>query len=58
MQELRIGGDVLTAMDGQPIASQLDMNVLLNRHRPSDTVTLTVYRGKQKMDLRVTLGER
>jgi len=58
MQELRIGGDVLTAMDGQPIASQLDMNVLLNRHRPSDAVTLTIYRGKQKMDVRATLGER
>jgi len=58
LQKLRIGGDVLTAMDGQPISSQLDLNVLLNRHHPGDTVTLTVYRGKQKMETRATLGER
>jgi S1-C subfamily serine protease len=58
LQELRIGGDVLTAMDGQPISSQFDLNVLLNRHKPGDAVTLTVYRGKQKMDVHATMGER
>jgi S1-C subfamily serine protease len=58
LQKLRIGGDVLTAMDAQPIGSQFDLNLLLNRHKPGDTVTLTIYRGNQKMDTRVTLGER
>ncbi|MFZ0738529.1 MAG: trypsin-like peptidase domain-containing protein [Candidatus Acidiferrales bacterium] len=58
LQELRVGGDVLTAIDGKDIASQLDMNVLLNRHRPGDTVTATIYRDGKKMDVKVTLGER
>jgi len=45
-------------LDGEPIASQLDLNVLLNRKRPGDTVTAPIYRGRQKMDVRVTLAER
>jgi S1-C subfamily serine protease len=58
MQELRIGGDVLVAMNGKEIQNQQDLNLLLNRERPGDVVTLTVYRGKQKLDLKVSLGER
>jgi S1-C subfamily serine protease len=58
LQALRIGGDVLTAVDGKNVATQVDLNLILNRHAPGDTVTMTVYRGQQKMDLRVTLGER
>ena len=58
MRRILVGGDVLVALDGQPIANQLDMNRLLNRKRPSDHVRLTFYRGRQKTDLEVTLGER
>jgi putative serine protease PepD len=58
MRRILIGGDVLVALDGQKTAGQLDLNVFLNRKRPGDTVTLTLYRGRQKMDVRVTLGER
>ncbi len=58
MRRLLIGGDVLVALDGQKMASQLDLNVFLNKKRPGDTVTATLYRDRQKMQLRVTLGER
>ena len=58
LQELRIGGDVLVAMNGKEIQNQQDLNLLLNRERPGDVVTLTIYRGKQKMDVKVALGER
>ncbi len=58
MRRIIVGGDVLVAVDGQKLASQLDLNVYLNRKRPGDAVTLTFYRGKQKIDTRVTLGER
>jgi S1-C subfamily serine protease len=33
------------------------MSRAMNRHRAGDTVTFTVYRGKRKMDLKVTLDE-
>jgi len=58
MQRIYIGGDVIVAIEGQKVASQLDMNVVLNRKRPGDTVTVTIYRGGKKMDVQVKLGER
>lgn len=58
MQRIAIGGDLIVAVDGQKVASPFDLNVILNRKRPGDTVTLTVYRGGRKMDIPVRLGER
>jgi len=58
MRRILMGGDVLIALDGQPVANQLDMNRLLNRKRPGERVRLTIYRGRQKTDVEVTLGER
>jgi len=46
------------AIDGQKVASQFDVNLALNRKRPGDTVTVTLYRGGKKMDIPVKLGER
>lgn len=58
LRQILVGGDVLVAIDGQKISNQLDLNLILNRKRPGDTITATVYRGKRKMDIRVTLGEQ
>jgi len=58
MQRLPIGGDVIVALDGKPAVNQLDVNVALNRKRPGEKITVTVYRGDKKMDIEVTLGER
>ena len=57
LQELRIGGDVLTAVNGKPISTQMDLNLLLNRAKPGDTFTLTIIRDGKKMDVPVKLGE-
>ncbi len=58
MRRIHIGGDVIVAIDGQKVAGQLDVNVVLNRKRPGDTVNVSVYRGGKKMDIPVKLGER
>src|SRR6202162_2845672 len=58
MQRISIGGDLIVAVDGQKVASPFDLNILLNRKRPGDTVTLTVFRGGKKVELTVKLGER
>jgi S1-C subfamily serine protease len=58
MRRIVIGGDVIVALDGQKVANQFDMNVLLNRKRPGETVSVTVYRGAKKMDVAVKLGEK
>jgi S1-C subfamily serine protease len=58
MQRIAIGGDVIVAVDGTKVASPMDLNIVLNRKRPGDTVTLTLYRGGKKVDVPVKLGER
>ncbi|HYL47148.1 MAG TPA: trypsin-like peptidase domain-containing protein [Candidatus Limnocylindrales bacterium] len=57
LQELRIGGDVLVAVDGKPVASQMDLNLLLNRAKPGDTVKLSIVRDGKKMEVTVQLGQ-
>ncbi|MGA7621960.1 MAG: trypsin-like peptidase domain-containing protein [Candidatus Acidiferrales bacterium] len=57
LQELRIGGDILIAVDGKAVTSQMDLNLLLNRSQPGNTVKLTIVRDGKKMDVPVKLGE-
>jgi len=58
MRRITIGGDVIVGVDGQKVGNQFDIDVVLNRKRPGDTVTVTVYRGAKKLDIPVKLGER
>ena len=56
LQQLRIGGDIVVAIDGKSVTSQMDLNLLLNREGPGDTVTVTVVRDGKKIDIPVKLG--
>lgn len=58
MRRIAIGGDVITAIDGQKVANQFDINVIMNHKRPGNTVTVTLYRGGKKLDVPVKLAER
>jgi len=58
MRKIMIGGDVIVGIDGQKVGNQFDINVVLNRKRPGDTVTVTLYRGAKKLNIPVKLGER
>src|SRR5258708_7782215 len=52
------GGDGLTPVDGMKVSNPLDVNLALNKKRPGDTVTVSLFRGGKKMDISVKLGER
>jgi len=54
---LMIGGDLIIAIEGEQITDQQDLSNAMNRHKAGDTVTITVYRGKRKLEVRVVLGE-
>ena len=58
MRRFYVGGDVITAIDGQKVASSLDVNLVLNKKRPGDQVTVSLFRGGKKMDVKVKLSER
>jgi S1-C subfamily serine protease len=48
---------VIVSADRKPVATRLDLNLVLNKKRPGDAITLEIYRGRQKMEVTVTLGE-
>jgi len=54
---IMVGGDVIIAIDGEKVENQQDLAQMMNKHRAADTVRVTIYRGKKKIDVSVTLGE-
>jgi S1-C subfamily serine protease len=58
MSRFYIGGDVVVSIDGQKVSNEFDVSLVLNHHRPGDSVNVTLYRGGKKMDIPVKLGER
>jgi S1-C subfamily serine protease len=52
-----LGGDLIVAIDGTQVQDQQDLGDVMNNHRAGDTVRLTFYRGKRKMEVSVVLGE-
>jgi S1-C subfamily serine protease len=58
MRRFYVGGDVLTAIDGQKIANRVDVDLRRNKTRPGEEVTITLFRGGKKIDVKVKLGER
>jgi hypothetical protein len=53
-----IGGDVIVALDSQGVSRLKDMQTLLQPAQPGQTVTLTLLRGKEQIQVRVTCARR
>jgi S1-C subfamily serine protease len=52
-----LGGDLIVGIDGQEIAEPQDLTAVMNTHKAGDQVTLTIFRGRKKMDVKVTLSD-
>ena len=52
-----IGGDLIVQIDDQDIETPQDIANVLDNHHSGDAVKVTVYRGKQRLTLKVTLDE-
>lgn len=50
-------GDVIVAIDGEPVTSPDELIVRIRARAPGDVITLTVREGDQDTELEVTLGE-
>jgi S1-C subfamily serine protease len=58
-QTILVGGDLIVAIDGQPVATGGDLRGWIeNNKHPGDTTTVTVLRNAQRQDIQVTLSER
>jgi S1-C subfamily serine protease len=55
---VKVGGDVITRVNGKRIGPGNDFSSLVTRFRPGDTITVEVYRGGDRRTARVTLTER
>ncbi|MFQ5536200.1 MAG: Do family serine endopeptidase [Gemmatimonadota bacterium] len=49
--------DVIVALDGEPVGYTGQLQARIAERRPGDEVTLTVYRNKRPMEVKVKLGE-
>src|SRR5438309_7979952 len=52
-----VAGDLILAVDGQQVQDQQQLSRIMNSHRAGEVVKVTIYRGKRKMEVDVTLGE-
>jgi S1-C subfamily serine protease len=54
---IMLGGDLIIAIDGQQITDPQDISVVMDRHQAGDTITVTILRGRQQMNIKLILGE-
>ncbi|MCS6806669.1 MAG: trypsin-like peptidase domain-containing protein [Acidobacteriota bacterium] len=54
-QVLYLGGDIITKINGEKIMSQDDLNRIIGRHQPGDTITVEIVRDGRPITLSVKL---
>lgn len=57
-ERVLVGGDIITAIDGKPVTSIEELRLLVENKKPGETVTLTIYRGRSKLQRPMPLMER
>lgn len=55
-EEVRLGGDIITEVDGEKVKSMDEMIELIQESKPGDELKLTILRGDQEKTADVTLG--
>ncbi len=53
-----IGGDLLTIIDGEKVESAEEFHRIMKGKKPGEKVRLTLWRGKEKREIEIKLGER
>lgn len=56
-EQFMVGGDIIMAVDEQPVTGMQDLIALLAAFAPGDEVSLTLLRNGQEIQQQVTLGE-
>jgi len=58
LRVVRVGGDIIVGIDGQPVGGMDDLISYLETRRAGDQVVLTVVRDDQEQEITVALKER
>jgi S1-C subfamily serine protease len=54
---IMLGGDLIVAIDGHEVSDPQDITTLMDKHQAGDTVSVTFYRGRRQITLKLILGE-
>jgi S1-C subfamily serine protease len=54
---IMLGGDLIVAVDGQEVTDPDDINALMDKHQAGDTISVTIYRGRKQITIKLILGE-
>jgi S1-C subfamily serine protease len=54
---IMLGGDLIVGIDGQQVADPQDINALMDKHQAGDIISVTIFRGRRQMTLKLILGE-
>jgi S1-C subfamily serine protease len=57
-QDVQLGGDIITKVDGRPIAAADDLGTAIAGHKPGDEVKITVLREGKEKTLTAKLGKQ
>jgi S1-C subfamily serine protease len=57
-QQLVLGGDIITQVDGKPVRSGDQLASSVAAHKPGDEIQLTIVRDGKQQKLQVKLGDR
>jgi S1-C subfamily serine protease len=52
-----LGGDLIVAIDGHPVTDPQEVNALMEKHQAGDTISVTFYRGRKQVTLKLIAGE-
>jgi S1-C subfamily serine protease len=52
-----LGGDLIVAIDSREVTDPQDINAIMDKHQAGDVVSVTFYRGRKQMTLKLALGE-
>src|SRR5208283_3122311 len=54
---IMLGGDLIVAIDGQQVGDPQDISAMMDRHQAGDTISVTIFRNRKQMTLKLILGE-
>jgi S1-C subfamily serine protease len=52
----RLGGDIIVAVEGEPVSTPERLRSIIARKRPGDEIEVEVYRADRRLKITVKLG--
>jgi S1-C subfamily serine protease len=56
-QPIMLGGDLIVGIDGQQVTDPQDISAIMDKHQAGDTISVTIYRARRQITLKLILGE-